>query len=223
MTQYEMTEQLAVKCGVSVEEAMTALEASGWNTLTATHLLEQEKFRRMQELNAFAEGGTAAAVQSGTAAAVQGGTAAAVQSAPEETTPEETTPEETASGETARAPKSVAVEVIEAAKQKETRKHRGNQGLRNLGAHLRKLLACGNRNRFIARKGEEQLLSMPVTALVLLMLCAFWVCVPLLVIGLFAGCHYGFEGRELGREDINRVLGKASDAAEHVKQTVAHA
>ena len=202
MTQYEMTEQLAVKCGVSVEEAMTALEASGWNTLTATHLLEQEKFRRMQELNAFAEGGTAAAVQ---------------------TAPEETAREETANEETARAPKSVAVEVIEAAKQKETRKHRGNQGLRNLGAHLRKLLACGNRNRFIARKGEEQLLSMPVTALVLLMLCAFWVCVPLLVIGLFAGCHYGFEGRELGREDINRVLGKASDAAEHVKQTVAHA
>ena len=202
MTQYEMTEQLAVKCGVSVEEAMTALEASGWNTLTATHLLEQEKFRRMQELNAFAEGGTAAAVQ---------------------TAPEETAREETANEETARAPKSVAVEVIEAAKQKETRKHRGNQGLRNLGAYLRKLLACGNRNRFIARKGEEQLLSMPVTALVLLMLCAFWVCVPLLVIGLFAGCHYGFEGRELGREDINRVLGKASDAAEHVKQTVAHA
>ena len=202
MTQYEMTEQLAVKCGVSVEEAMTALEASGWNTLTATHLLEQEKFRRMQELNAFAEGGTAAAVQ---------------------TAPEETAREETANEETARAPKSVAVEVIEAAKQKETRKHRGNQGLRNLGAYLRKLLACGNRNRFIARKGEEQLLSMPVTALVLLMLCAFWVCVPLLVIGLFAGCRYGFEGRELGREDINRVLGKASDAAEHVKQTVAHA
>ena len=210
MTQYEMTEQLAVKCGVSVEEAMTALEASGWNTLTATHLLEQEKFRKMQALNAFAE--------SGTATAVQGGTAAAVQAAPEEAAAPEAACEETPD-----EAQTVVVEVIEEARQKEARKQCKSQGLKNLGAHLRRLLACGNRNRFIARKGEEQLLAMPVTALVLLMLCAFWVCVPLLVIGLFAGCRYGFEGKELGREDINRVLGKAADAADHVKQTVAHA
>ena len=207
MTQYEMTEQLSEKCDVTLEEAKAALENSNWNTLTATHLLEQEKFRRMQELNAFAEGGTAAAVQSGTAAAVQ-------------TAPEETAREESANGETARAPKSVAVEVIEAAKQKETRKHRGNQGLRNLGAHLRKLLACGNRNRFIARKGEEQLLSTPVTALVLLMLCAFWVCVPLLVIGLFAGFRYSFSGAELGRESVNSAMDKAAEMAEKVKEEV---
>lgn len=218
MTQYEMTEQLAVKCGVSVEEAMTALEASGWNTLTATHLLEQEKFRRMQELNAFAESGTVTAVQGGTAAAVQGGSAAAVQFAPEEAAAQEAAREETA-----EEAQTVTVEVIEEARRKEARKQCKSQGLKNLGAHLRRLLACGNRNRFIARKGEEQLLAMPVTALVLLMLCAFWVCVPLLVIGLFAGCRYGFEGKELGREDINRVLGKAADAADHVKQTVAHA
>ena len=210
MTQYEMTEQLAVKCGVSVEEAMTALEASGWNTLTATHLLEQEKFRRMQELSAFAE--------SGTVTAVQGGSAAAVQAAPEEAAAPEAACEETPD-----EAQTVVVEVIEEARQKEARKQCKSQGLKNLGAHLRRLLACGNRNRFIARKGEEQLLAMPVTALVLLMLCAFWVCVPLLVIGLFAGCRYGFEGKELGREDINRVLGKAADAADHVKQTVAHA
>ena len=218
MTQYEMTEQLAVKCGVSVEEAMTALEASGWNTLTATHLLEQEKFRRMQELNAFAESGTVTAVQGGSATAVQGGSAAAVQFAPEEAAAPEAACEETPD-----EAQTVVVEVIEEARQKEARKQCKSQGLKNLGAHLRRLLACGNRNRFIARKGEEQLLAMPVTALVLLMLCAFWVCVPLLVIGLFAGCRYGFEGKELGREDINRVLGKATDAADHVKQTVAHA
>ena len=37
MTNYELTEQLAAKCDVTLEEAMTALEASNWNTLTATH------------------------------------------------------------------------------------------------------------------------------------------------------------------------------------------
>lgn len=54
MTEYEMTEQLAAKMNISLEEAKAALEAGNWNTLTATHLLEQEKFRRMQELNAVA-------------------------------------------------------------------------------------------------------------------------------------------------------------------------
>ena len=39
MTQYEMTENLSEKCDVTLEEAKTALEASDWNTLTATHLL----------------------------------------------------------------------------------------------------------------------------------------------------------------------------------------
>ena len=215
MTQYEMTEQLAVKCGVSVEEAMTALEASGWNTLTATHLLEQEKFRRMQELNAFAESGTATAVQGGTAAAVQGGSAAAVQFAPEEAAAQEA-----ACAETADDAQTVVVEVIEEAKRKEARKKCNSQGLKNLGAHLRRLLACGNRNRFIARKGEEQLLAMPVTALVLLMLCAFWVCVPLLVIGLFAGYRYSFSGAELGRESVNNAMDKAAEMAEKVKEEV---
>ena len=218
MTQYEMTEQLAVKCGVSVEEAMTALEASGWNTLTATHLLEQEKFRRMQELNAFAEGGTATAVQGGSAAAVQGGSAAAVQFAPEEAAAPEAACEETRD-----EAQTVVVEVIEEARRKEARKQCKSQGFKNLGAHLRRLLACGNRNRFIARKGEEQLLAMPVTALVLLMLCAFWVCVPLLVIGLFAGCRYSFDGRELGRRDINGALDKAASAAEHMRKAVTEA
>ena len=64
MTEYEMVEQLAAKMHITQEEARAALEAGEWNTLTATHLLEQEKFRRMQALNAFAsddaEGGAEA-------------------------------------------------------------------------------------------------------------------------------------------------------------------
>ena len=44
-----------------------------------------------------------------------------------------------------------------------------------------------------------------------------------LVIGLFMGCRYGFNGRELGREGINSALGKAADAAERVKRKAAEA
>ncbi len=197
MTQYEMTENLSEKCDVTLEEAKTALEASDWNTLTATHLLEKEKFRRMQELHEFAESGTATAVQ----AAPEGAAAA----------------EETATEE------GVKIEVVEAPKHTESKKSCHGKALKNLGEHIRRLLACGNRNRFTVQRGEEQLLTMPVTALAILLLCAFWVCVPLLVIGLFAGCRYSFSGKELGRESINNALGKAADAADSMKRAAAKA
>ena len=196
MTQYEMTENLSEKCDVTLEEAKTALEASDWNTLTATHLLEQEKFRRMQELHEFAESGTATAVQA----------------APEEAAAEQTATEE-----------GVKIEAAEAAERAESKKSCHGKALKNLGEHIRRLVACGNRNRFTVQRGEEQLLAMPVTALAILLLCAFWVCVPLLVIGLFAGCRYSFSGKELGRESINSALDKAADAADSMKRAAAKA
>ena len=132
MTQYEMTATLSEKCDVTLEEAKDALEAGNWNTLTATHLLEQEKFRRMQELNAFASGGEAAAVQA----------------APLSDAADEAAPDEPATGEPAAT--------VEVAEQVKSKKRRQSQGLKNLGEHLRRLIAWGNRNRFEVRKGEDR-------------------------------------------------------------------
>ena len=195
MTQYEMTEQLAGKCDVTLEEAKAALEQSDWNPLTATHRLEQEKFARMQALREFAEGGEATAVQA----------------APEEAPAEEKIVKlEVAKVEEAEEAKA------EAAPARPKRCH--GQGFRNLAGHLRRLLAWGNRNRFTASKGGETLLDMPVIALALLLLCAFWVSVPLLAVGLFTGFRFSFTGQDLGRADINRALGRAAVAADRVKQ-----
>ena len=92
--------------------------------------------------------------------------------------------------------------------------------VRGLGEMLRDLFNLGNRNRFEVRKDDEQLLELPVTVLVLLLIFAFWVCVPLLVIGLFAGCRYTFSGEELGRESVNNAMNKAAEVAEKVKEEV---
>ncbi len=90
--------------------------------------------------------------------------------------------------------------------------------LPRLGQALKRLIAVGSRNRFeVRRRGaEEPVLEMPVIAVVLLLIFAFWVCVPLLVVGLFAGFHYSFSGAELGREEINHAMDKASEAADKV-------
>ena len=90
--------------------------------------------------------------------------------------------------------------------------------VRGLGEMIRDLFNMGNRNRFEVRKGEEMVLELPVTVLVLLLIFAFWVCVPLLVVGLFAGCRYTFSGAELGRENVNSAMNKAAEVAEKVKE-----
>ena len=162
MTNYEMTEKLSEKMGVTMEEAKTALEACDWDMLDAALLLEKE------------HGGGQA--------------------------PYTTRPEGATDG--ART------------------EHDGGKLLPKIGRLLKKLLEMGSRNRFEVRKGEEMILELPVTALVLLLIFAFWVCIPLLIIGLFAGFHYSFSGAELGRETINSAMDKASEAADKVMEEI---
>lgn len=81
--QYEAVEQFSQKTHVTLEEARAALEAADWNALTATHLLEQEAFRRKQELNEAVADSEAAA--------------------PREAAEEAEKPAQAASGEQARA------------------------------------------------------------------------------------------------------------------------
>ena len=173
MTKNEMAETIAKKCNVTVDEAKVALEAGDWNMLTAAQMLEDEKIRRMQQLEAVAS-------ECGTA------TAQAVMPERVDGAEESTTTEKTAGADDAG--------------RTEARKRCRGQGLRNLGSHIRRLVACGNRNRFEVRRGGEMMLDMPVTVLALLLLGSFGTCAFLLVVGLFAGCRYGFSGPELGRE-----------------------
>ena len=163
MTQYEMTEKLSEKMGVSMEEAKAALEASDWDMLDAALLLEQEHGAK----------------------------------------------QETYSTEQAPRPEE---KIEEEANWKTV--------LRKIGDGIVKLIACGNRNRLEVRRKDRLVVELPVTAVVVLILMAFWVCLPLLVIGLFTGFRYSFSGPELGRDVVNNAMDKAAEAAEKVKAEV---
>ncbi len=179
MTQNEMIRNIAGKCNVTLEEAQAALEAGDWNALTAAQLLENEKVRRMQQVEAVASScATATAQAPADAPAVSGQAVTAEEAEFIEAAPAD------------KAGKSGRRERAEA-----KGRNRG-QGLRNLGEHIRRLVACGNRNRFVVRRNDAALLELPVTVAALLMLFAFWTCVPLLVIGLFLGCRYSFKGQD---------------------------
>ena len=87
---------------------------------------------------------------------------------------------------------------------------------RNLGGIVEK----GNRNTFDVMKGKERVMSIPVTVMIVLLLFAFWIIIPLVVVGLFFGYRYRIIGPDLGKENVNRAMDSVADAAENFKNDV---
>lgn len=107
-------------------------------------------------------------------------------------------------------------------KKEPEEKHRGAEGLRSavrwLGEKAGWLLRIGNTNHFVVSRGGKEKFSLPVTVCVILLLCAFWLVLAALVIGLFCGVRYSFRGAELGRTAINDAMERAADAADNMKE-----
>ena len=78
-------------------------------------------------------------------------------------------------------------------------------------------------NSFEVLKNGESKASMPVIVLVLLLIFAFWVTLPLMVIGLFFGFRYRFVGPDFHCNVVNNVnsaMDCAADAAANFKKSV---
>lgn len=73
---------------------------------------------------------------------------------------------------------------------------------------------------FVAtRRGHEQF-SIPLLLFLILFVFAFWIVVPLLVIGLFFEFRYRFNGIGALTVDINDLSDKASDGVDYLKREV---
>lgn len=80
------------------------------------------------------------------------------------------------------------------------------------------LIKKGNENFFNIEKEGTQIVTMPITILVIMMVFAFYVIVPLLIVGLFFGFKYCFSGEVADGINLNNVMDKASEAAENIKK-----
>ena len=60
---------------------------------------------------------------------------------------------------------------------------------------------------------DRPITTLPVLILILLILVAYYVTVPLLILGLFFGFRYRFSGPDLERDGINNVMGSVADTA----------
>ena len=91
---------------------------------------------------------------------------------------------------------------------------------RRIFAWLGKMIQKGNVNVMLVERHDEQIIKLPLTVLVLLLLFGFWVLVPLLIVGLFFNFRYSFEGPDLGTEKVNKVMDHVAKAAEDIKSDI---
>ncbi len=85
---------------------------------------------------------------------------------------------------------------------------------------LGRVIHKGNSNTLEVNRYDKHILSLPVTALVLLLIFAFWCVVPLLIIGLFFEFRYSFKGPDMGRDQVNDAMNSVAGAAERLKKEV---
>ena len=60
---------------------------------------------------------------------------------------------------------------------------------------------------------DKPVTALPVLILVLLVIFAYYVTIPLLILGLFLGFRYRFSGPDLERDDLNGMMGTVADTA----------
>ena len=115
-----------------------------------------------------------------------------------------------------------AEEKTEEPKKKKERDGAFRDGARTVGGIFRRMLNYGNRNYIVASRDGKEVVSLPLTAFVLLLLIppiTIWLMLVLLIIGLFFGLRYSLRGDHPSNEKVNEYIHKAEDAAERVKES----
>ena len=73
--------------------------------------------------------------------------------------------------------------------------------------------------KFKIMNNDEEKISLPLLVVVVLMIFAFWITVPLLIIGSVCGLRYRFEGIDTVTVDLNDLSEKASSAIDDLKKS----
>lgn len=115
----------------------------------------------------------------------------------------------------------ITVEVQE----NEEKKSSFKDTMSRFGQWCLKILEKGNTNSFCVEKDGKEIFRIPVTLLVVLLIFAFWIVLPLLVVGLFFNMRYHFAGPDMHAVDfdINKAMDGAAQTAENIKNELNNA
>lgn len=92
--------------------------------------------------------------------------------------------------------------------------------LGRFGRWCAKWINKGNVNSFCIEKDQKEILRVPVTLLIVLLIFTFWIIVPLLIVGLFFDMRYHFRGPDVASVDLNKAMDTVADAAENIKNDI---
>jgi hypothetical protein len=117
-----------------------------------------------------------------------------------------------------KAPEAAPVQTNERS-QRRTRETFGGL-LSRLGKALMHLLRKGNINTFEILRHEESKAVFPVTVLALLVIFMFPPTAFFLILGMFFGFRYRFNGPDLGKSAVNDPMEQVAEAAEELKNNI---
>ncbi|MDW7678213.1 MAG: DUF4342 domain-containing protein [Bacillota bacterium] len=86
-----------------------------------------------------------------------------------------------------------------------------------------RILHKGNNNNFEINKEGKNIMHLPLTVMALLLIFAFWMVIPLLIVGLIFGLRYRFVGPDLDKTEVNRAMETVSDVTMKAVDTVVDA
>lgn len=103
-------------------------------------------------------------------------------------------------------------------KQNKIKSGAANQKEYSLWDKIKKLIKKGNETRFIIKKRDSIVLSMPVTAAVIITIIVPYIVGVALVIALITGHRLKFESKNTDTTKVNEVLSKVSDTVDTAKK-----
>lgn len=89
-----------------------------------------------------------------------------------------------------------------------------------LGKAIRYLVQKGCENSLVVKQHGQALMDLPVIAFLILLICFFWVVIPIMAVSLFFDFSYNFKGAELGKDKINRTMEQATEAVNNFKSEI---
>lgn len=88
---------------------------------------------------------------------------------------------------------------------------RMKEGFSRLWDWIKMVFRKGNTNQFVVSRKGEELIAIPITVLVLLLICFKHYALIVLFVGLFLAVRYSFRGPDINRSaKVNEVMDKAA-------------
>lgn len=89
----------------------------------------------------------------------------------------------------------------------------------NIFRGIGKIIKVGNENFLDLTKDNREVIRIPLTIVVILLIISFWFFLPLAIVLLFFGIRYSFSGKAFKNDDVfNTTMRKASDVADNIKR-----